>query len=177
MTLETYSHFYRKQTGSALVFSLIILLALTILGLTSTATSFTETKMVVSLSDRQISFQAAEAVMRAAESAIENQVSTAAFNGSNGFYGLDDTEPTYTSTWTSSNSASYGHTISGVAAQPRYRIKIMSEVANPDHTANVGRYGQSKKQDPITIFRITVQGIGKTAESVTYLRSYYGKKF
>jgi type IV pilus assembly protein PilX len=58
---------YQAQTGVVLVISLIILLLLTIIGLTAMQTTALEEKMAGNLRDKSLAFQAAESALRSAE--------------------------------------------------------------------------------------------------------------
>lgn len=60
----------RKQSGAALVISLIILSIVTILGVSSMQSSSTELKMAASLRDRGIAFEAAEAALVIVEKSL-----------------------------------------------------------------------------------------------------------
>ena len=64
--------FSQSQQGAALIVGLIMLLLMTILGVTSMSSSIMEEKMAGNSRDRAIAFQAAESALRAAEREIEN---------------------------------------------------------------------------------------------------------
>ena len=57
----------QHQSGAVLAISLIILLLLTIIGLTATQVTGLEEKMAGNLRDRNLAFQAAETALRAGE--------------------------------------------------------------------------------------------------------------
>lgn len=61
-----------KQSGAALIVSLIILAVVTILGITSMQSSNTELKLAASLRDRGIAFEAAEAALAVIEENLAN---------------------------------------------------------------------------------------------------------
>ena len=58
---------YRHQSGAVLAISLIILLLLTLIGLTAAQVTGLEEKMAGNLRDRNLAFQAAESALRAGE--------------------------------------------------------------------------------------------------------------
>ena len=58
------------QTGTALIVSLIFLLIMTLIGITAVRTTTLEEKMAGNMRDRNLAFQAAEAALRDAESAL-----------------------------------------------------------------------------------------------------------
>lgn len=57
----------KNQTGAALIISMIILVLMTLLGLSSIRTSSLEEKMTANLRDQELAFQAAEIALRDAE--------------------------------------------------------------------------------------------------------------
>jgi len=74
---------YFRQQGSTLVISLMILVVMTLIGLTGIATSTLEEKMAGNTRDQAVAFQAAEAALRNGENYYNNIVSpAAAFYGS-----------------------------------------------------------------------------------------------
>ena len=175
--MKTVSRFAHGQCGSAMLFSLIMLLVMTIIALSSTHTSTLEQRMVAGMADREHAFQAAEIALRSAEEYIESVVSVSTFNGSGGLYGLADDEPDPYDAWTDLNSVQFDSGVDELASQPRYRVKVMAVVTPENKNQSVGRYGQQKKQDPITILRVTARGTGATDAAAAILRSYYGKAF
>ncbi len=73
----------KRQSGAALVMGMIIMVLLTLLGLTAMGTSLLEERMAANARDRIRAFQAAEAALRFCESAV---TPTTVFNNSNGLY-------------------------------------------------------------------------------------------
>jgi type IV pilus assembly protein PilX len=65
----------RRQRGTVLVISLIVLLVMTLIGITSMQTTVLEERMAGNLRDRNLSFQAAEAGLQLALTYIEDQQS------------------------------------------------------------------------------------------------------
>jgi len=96
----------QTQTGVVLAISLIILLLLTIIGLSAMQTSALEEKMAGNLRDKSLAFQTAEAALRFAE-----QQSLPPAIGAIGFYPLSSnpTEATILTDnfWNSNTAASY----------------------------------------------------------------------
>lgn len=62
----------RHQSGVVLIISLIMLLALTLIGITSSSVTGLEEKMAANNKDINLAFQAAEAALRAAETSLGN---------------------------------------------------------------------------------------------------------
>jgi type IV pilus assembly protein PilX len=176
-----------RQDGAALVISLILLLILTVIGMSAIQTTTTEERMAGNMRDTQIAFQSAEAVMRDAEQFIEGTVATSAFNDSNGLFNNNDSdgtaEPDYTatSTWTSSStSRAYSLSVPGIPAanQPRYFIKHIGAIEIEQGSSK--KKGTGKVGGPgtdVELFRITVKGFGASGKSQVILRSHYGKRY
>ena len=167
---------YRYQHGATLMISLMLLLVMTLIGVTAMGTSSLEEKMAGNERDKHLAFNAAEAALRDAERYVtEDIVSTAAFDGSyTGLY-AEGSDPDITATGTWSNSLSYAGTIDGVKTAPKYIIEVMGNVGNED--LNLGGYGESSGAGLITTFRITARGTGGSDNSVVMLQSYYGRRF
>ncbi|MDH5190310.1 MAG: PilX N-terminal domain-containing pilus assembly protein [Gammaproteobacteria bacterium] len=72
MTSNYRNRLPQSQQGAALIVGLIMLLLMTILGVSSMSSSIMEEKMAGNTRDREIAFQAAEAALRAGEREIEN---------------------------------------------------------------------------------------------------------
>ncbi|MDO9434346.1 PilX N-terminal domain-containing pilus assembly protein [Hydrogenophaga sp.] len=68
----------RRQSGIALVVALILLVIMTLVGLSAMRTVTLEEKMAAQTFDRSLSFQAAEAALREAEAVVEATVPTPA---------------------------------------------------------------------------------------------------
>lgn len=138
------------QGGAALVIGLILLVLLTMLGVTAMRTTSLEERMAGHTRDHALAFQAAEAALRAGESYL-NSVVVGPFNNvaphTSGFYMPRVPGTTFTVpescigkcrpwweilAWSSADSREYGDTAStaddipGVARQPRYIIEDIS---------------------------------------------------
>ena len=124
--------------------------------------------------DMNLSFQAAETALRAAETFIESQNTDDIFNDTTppGIYNRDEYEPgeaygvagdLFTIDWDVNSreidAAIYGE-LEGVTIRPRYMIKKLK-----------------KKIGEVKVFRVTARGTGGTNNRTTVLRSYYAKKF
>lgn len=155
-----------KQSGLVLVVSLIMLLLLTLIGVSGMQTTALEEKMASNSRDQNIAFQAAEAALRAGELFIENAVSsdktdfTTSPTNANGLHlKTENLDYKAAATWGNGESVEYANTIPLVTAKPRYYIEYINDVA------------------PNSYFRVTARGTGRQSTSHVYLRSYYGKKF
>lgn len=171
---------YQKQTGVVLVISLIMLVLLTIIGMTGMQVTGLEEKMSGNNKEHNVAFQTAEATLRNAEAYLDSLTTLGDFNNTQaGFLSEATADPDYLAklTWNTTNSAA-GTTISGVATIPRYIIKHVGEQGDSiNEGLSVGGYGESLAGSAITLFRVTSYSAGNTGKSRVILQSYYGKRF
>ena len=174
-----------KQKGIILIMVLTLLLALTILGVSSMSTSTLETRMANNFQERSIAFQAAEAALREGERLVE----TSSFDGTefnnlctNGLcectklttcdYNSDSTQTFWeqNTVWdTSANHKTYQTSNLGITNPAKYIIEHMGNVCPDSNPACV-----VAATDP-RMFRITALGYGKTATAKVMLQSTYKK--
>ena len=169
----------RTQAGVTLVVSLIILVVLTLLGVTSMESTRTEVAMAGNLRESNLTFEAAEAGLRAAEAFVEATTSSTDFNDpANGLYAELDSDPDYdlSATWASSQTASTS--IAYLIEQPRFIINYLGDRSqNVVAAVNIGGYGSSQPGLTVSNFRITSRGAGQSGNSYRYLQTYYGKEY
>ena len=176
------------QRGAVLVVSLMILLVMTIISITALRTTSMDEKMASNARQRQIAFNAAETALREAEQALATWAAAASgedaikakFNGSGGWYSAISTlyggfnpatwDVSNDSNWTAANSAVASSLLSGLSADPRYRIEYIGRVGidnkglNPnDPTPDLREYA----------FRITAIGWGQEAAARYLLSSTF----
>ena len=121
----------QNQEGAVLITGLMVLLILTLIGITAMQNSTLEEVMSRNMDSRNIAFQAAEAALRAGEGVLDGTLPT--FDGTattaspNGLY---STKIDISSlAWDSTDSAEYSWTVSSKAADdPRYVIELLSTV-------------------------------------------------
>ncbi len=174
-----------KQNGIVLIMVLSLLLALTILGVSSMSTSTLETKMANNFQDRSSAFQAAEAALREGERLIETQN----YNGSefsnlctSGLcectklttcdYNGDSTQTFWEqdTVWNTSTTHMTYQTVNlGLSLPAKYIIEHMGNVCPDSNSACT-----ITPADP-RMFRITAIGYGKTATAKVMLQSTYKK--
>lgn len=171
---------YRKfQRGSALVVSLIVLLILTIIGITSVGTSTLEEKMAGNSRDQNLAFQSAEVALRDAEQFLTGIASTAGFTG-NGLYATGTAPDVLASTtWTTNGTASIAvsnaNSVATATTQPRYIIEYIGASTPTSNKELNGGYGDSSGQGTVSYFRITARGTGGTDNSAVLIQEEYGK--
>ena len=163
----------RKQQGATLIVSLVILLALTMLGVTSMKSTTTEIAMAGNLRESAITFQAAEAGLSEAESILAN--------GNKPAIMLDatDSDPDYflDTNWDNANISSL--TLAGITNSPRYIVKFLG-TWNPDKNVSsidpgFAGYGLTSSAKTIDYFRSTARGFGVTGTTHRTVQSFYGR--
>ena len=171
-----------KQQGVALVVSMIILISLTMLGLTAIQRSTVDLAMAGNQREIGLMFQAAEVGLVRAEDFVEASTTNADFDDSSlGLYTVSASDPNYSSpdyfdgtTWTSSSQVAA--TSLDAYEQPRYMIEYLGDRSqNPLAAINIGGYGTQQTGDTVSIYRSTSRGAGLTGNSFRYVQSYYGK--
>lgn len=170
-----------EQQGSVLIVSLIMLLVMTLIGISGMRTSQLEERMASNMRDHDLAFQAAEAGLRAAENYIATGIiSTNNFdtNGTDGLYNNDDVRLWQNINWDANDSLEYTAFDStlNITSPPRYVIELLSVSGDAADELNLGNQGQGTGAGTINTFQITVRGTGGADSSMVYLQSTWGKR-
>lgn len=178
--------FSERQRGTALVMALVLLLVLTILGVSAMSTTALQEKMAANTKDRNTAFQAAESALLRAENWVFEQIGKPVFpNNAVGLYVPSTTAtPVWESVvWTGTTNlvvypgtptASASGGLAMVSVQPKYVIEDLGEVQDEGGSLALSTNYKSKGK---TIVRITAYGTGGTTASVVMLQSTYGRYF
>lgn len=140
----------RRSAGSVLVISLLILLTLTILGVTALNTTVMEERMSSNTRQRNLAHQAAETAMKAAEQWLGNTAGNVMLSTHIGLFNGDaelydntvssrsvDWDLNNTTAWASDNSqavttlSSFPADESEIPGAPRYVIEYIGRVGDP----------------------------------------------
>lgn len=167
----------QKQSGAVLIIGLLILLVMTVLGITGMSTTSIQERMAGNDRDRQIAFQAAEAALRHGEDFIRN-ASAAALASSNftatctnGLCARIDTGSTdnwlVTTNWTTSGKHRVYDMVntSEIIEDPKYIIEALGKVIIPPATSPCPTCDDA--------YRITALGTGSTLSSRVMLQSVF----
>lgn len=170
----------RQQQGVVLIVSLVLLLIITLLGLAASQSTALEERMAGYQRQHQLAFEAAEAALRAGESALNGLASLPPFDGSVlGYY------PTSTDsggnpmmagadwqTWNWSKSIPYTNgalNIGGNAqATGSYYIEQFKYVPAPGQSLDVSAPIPGQQ-----LYAITARGVSPDGDSVVILQSTY----
>lgn len=173
-----------RQSGAALVVSLMILLVLTVIGVTALQTSNMEQQMAIQYHDHQLAFQAAEAALVEAQNYIQSQPLTAnSFTAgcSNGLCLPAAQSTTMTPVWndqalnvwkTAGLHQTGSYQAANVSQQPEYIIEWLGYILPPGISVTSGQV--AGPGDP-EMFRITALGTGGTANARVMLQATYEK--
>lgn len=170
MSDQQFSLTTKHQSGAVLAISLIVLLLLTLIGITAAQVSGLEEKMAGNLRDRNLAFQAAETALRAGEERTATLPQCPIFTAIQGFYPHTDTpaiddgannvvwlDPTKYFGYSGDNLASRNSPINNTAVNPpRYIIQCITSMPGAN-----------------SLYRITARGTGGTTEAVVILQSVY----
>ncbi len=173
----------QSQRGVALVVSLIILVSLTMLGLTAIQRTTTDLSMAGNQRETGLMFQAAEVGLITAENFIDNSNTNADFDDpTSGLHTVLANDPSWYSpnyfdaaTW--ANNSQLATTSLDAFEQPRFMIEYLGDRSqNQLASVNIGGYGTQQTGEIVSIYRSTSRGVGLTGNSVRYVQSYFGKE-
>ena len=168
-----------KQRGAVLIVSLMLLIIMTLIGVTSMRTTTLQEKMSGNTRDNMLAFQAAETTLLDAENFIENIVApAAAFDGTQAGLYQQGVNPDLFAAATWANSKTYGGGVyADVATQPKYIIELTGTIGSSTEDINVAGYGEASGLGEMTSFRVTARGTGGTDNATVLLQSNYGRRF
>jgi type IV pilus assembly protein PilX len=164
-----------RERGAVLVIALILLLVVTVLGVTGMRSTLLEERMTGNTQDMNVAFQAAEAALREGEELLR-QPELPAFDGSSGLYQPADAAglPLWeTLDWSSLLEV---REYAGLAGAPgslgraggRYFIEELPRVATPGESL-----AADAPVDDASFYRVTARGVGTAGAATVMLQSTY----
>ena len=180
--------FQRKnQTGVVLFMSLVILLILTILGMSSVQTTSLQERMSRNASDSNLAFQAAESALRDGEDRLEGYGSMTTYDETGGTGTGHENDPQEVPgwklvDWSPTTDSCTGcvpaeTAISGIATQPKYILEHVKTVESDDDRLNLNNIGVTTGAGKTEVFRVTAYGVGGTDSARVMLQSTYGVRY
>ena len=165
------------QRGLVLFMSLVMLLLLTVLGVSSFQTTAVQFRMARSVDDINLAFQSAEAALLDGEENVEGS----GYVGGNGYYQKVDSGqvPNWASIdWgTDSNSIAGTTGIEGVAEPARYIIEYVRQVKAAEDSLNLANINEEIGTGGTSIYRVTARGSGfGEGRAVVMVQSHYGRR-
>lgn len=166
----------KKQSGVVLVIGLIMLLLLTLIGVTSSQSNSLEERMAGNMRDRNMAFHAAESALRAGEALVVTSTPTLSCPdaGANppGFFMPRDVDCNgtieTTNVWESINwvtqSRNYTNPLVDLSANPQFIVEDMGvicvNIATPCLATDTRRN-----------YRVTARATGSTTNAIVILQS------
>jgi type IV pilus assembly protein PilX len=165
-----------KQSGVVMFVALILLLILSLLGVTAARMQTVEERMARNDNNRQIGAQAAEAALRAAEvGLITGAPAFANIGGNPGTYApnLSNGSPLTGMNWNSATATlPYpGPALTAlptVSQTPKIVVEQMITVAGSNDDISVAAL---TSPTPVNVYRVTAQGVGADGTSTTTLQT------
>lgn len=170
---------YRYERGAALLMGLVLLVAMTLLGLTAMRMTAMQERMAGGLQDQGIALQAAESALRAGEALLRaNPVLN--FNQP-GWYDFDDernrppwqNDPTNTS---SANALVYdGELMAGDTelTNPQFYIERLVPVEAEETAGGSLALGDGQPLEEVDLYRVRARGFGRNTNTVVILESVF----
>jgi type IV pilus assembly protein PilX len=175
----------KLQSGAVLMVSLIILLIMTLIGLSAMRSTTLEERMAGNSRNEESAFQAGEAALREGEDMILGfaQEPVATSDGTNDVWKLDAPDPDTTNaiawwkesdrdkTWWDANGEAYGGSLTDVGSTPRY----LAEAA--DFVKDSLNVGLQQDETGKAFYRVTAHGTGGNDLARTLLQSTYARRY
>jgi type IV pilus assembly protein PilX len=164
-----------KQSGVVMFVALILLLILSLLGVTAARMQTVEERMARNEDNRQLGAQSAEAALRSAESGLLTGIYINFAGNTDGLYAplLSNGSPITGMDWNSPTAAlPYGGPTTAIPAgvpAPKFVIENLPSVAVAGDDISVTSLNPASP--PVTVYRVTAQGVGADNTSTTTLQT------
>lgn len=180
--MKMRSHNPARQSGAALVIGLILLLVMTLLGVTAMRGTTLQERMSGALSDQNVAFQAAETALRQGEDVLSSV--TAPDFSAQGWYEQDDGKLRPDWAEKASDPAEVGDdgVITYVNAEnkdmewgepPEFYIERMPPVVITGSSGASKAIGDGTVKEEYELYRVVARGFGKTQTTVAVVESIY----
>jgi type IV pilus assembly protein PilX len=166
-----------SQSGAVLPISLIMVLLLTMIGITGMQTTSLEEKMAGNSRERNLAFQAAESALREGESFLTAaSLPTFTAAGTNGLYSTSSTaisentlktSDTFWSSNTTTVRVTNADVTEHVAAAPRYVIQQLAFSEGGGQSLDAGVHQENE------MYQVTARGVGGNTTAVVIVQSTY----
>ena len=164
-----------RQTGVVMFVALILLLILSLLGVTAARMQTVEERMARNDDNRQMGAQAAEAALRSAETGLLTGIYTNFAGNTAGLYDplLANGSPIVPSIWTTAGATmTYaGPALTSVPTVPNPKIVIENLPAVAIAGDDLSVTSLNPASPPVTVYRVSAQGVGADNSSTTTLQS------
>lgn len=172
----------QRERGAILLFCLVFLAVLTIMGVSGMESTTLEERMSANMRDHELSFNAAESALQAAEAwlSAQNTLPITATDNTTDVWAEDSMDPDtddglywwdhagIDNTWWTNNGDAITD-VAEVAAQPTYIIEQYKTVDTGQSIA----IGSGEVTVPRIFHRITARGVGINANTTTVVQSTF----
>ncbi len=157
-----------RQRGAVLVVSLVLLLVMTLLGVSSMNSTTMQERMAGNLRDNNLAFQAAESALRQGEEFLR-QATLPPFTGANGLLERQDGagQADFWSSYAWASNSRAAPAPDGVADIPLFVIEELPPVPAPGESLAFGPLSE------VGVYRITARGVGGTEDAVSILQTTF----
>jgi len=171
-----------RQKGAAIFIALIMLLVMTIIGITASQTTTLEEKMAGNLRDQTLALQAGEAVLRWTETWVGQQVgepipvTVCASGCDDTVWVLNTLDPTSAALW---STASVRSNYTGLLTTGPGKVAAPPQSVVEEHSFIKDNLNQGKQNDTSgqMFYRLTADGTGGTTSAQALLQSTYSRRF
>lgn len=165
----------RRQQGTALIVALVMLIAMTVLGLTSARSTLMQEQMTGNKRQKQVAFEGAEAAVRMGEAQLWASLGGAPPNarqpatcGPCPVYAANSFDPLAGATWdTANNNVALGPDMPGMAERPTYYVEHERTVGLTPMTGIAG--GGSE----LRYYKVTGRSTGQQQRVESIVRSTF----
>lgn len=187
--MHTLNRGLASQRGAVLVVSLIVLLVLTLIGVSTARTVQLEEKMTFASRDAKVALEVAESLVRHGERYIDSIQTTGDFGTAAWLHTEEDAPNSLydSTTWNDTNSSELEVEMldaDGNKLKGRLYIQLsgLADKEDPADDITVGGYGQTTGGGEIKVFRIVAMGYGlsgqlESGSTTRTIISHYGKRF
>jgi len=171
MTSTTTLKRVTNERGAALIVALVMLLVMTVLGISAARNTNLQERMAGNLRDNNLAFQSAERALREGETLLR-AATIPPFTGANGLLTMqDDAGQAWfwsdDAWWVANGRAAATVLDDDVVRAPLYVIEELPAVPEAGGSVSFGPLPD------VGFYRITAQAQGGTAEAVTILQTHY----
>jgi type IV pilus assembly protein PilX len=157
-----------RQRGAALIVAMVMLLVMTLLGVTAIRSTTLQERMAGNLRDSNLAFQAAERALREGEEFLRSPT-LPPFTGANGLLVMHD-QAGESAFWSSYNWVANGRAAAGLSEIASAPLYVIEELPAVPVAGGSERFGPLPD---IGFYRVTAQGVGGTADAVSILQTTY----
>ena len=165
-----------RQRGAVLLIGLILLVVLTLVGVSTMETTGMEHKMVANMSDRQVCFEAAERAVKIGEDWLNAQASQPDSSGGGSSPVYED----LTANWwnTDANWTSWSHaSVSAAAQEAQAPIYVVENLASMRSRDNLNSLQAGDTNTGRAFYRVYAKGFGQRAANKCVIQTTYARRF